>query len=372
MSRGSCGFTITSARVFDECYSHLQSAREAFQQIPPDIATSKSHIQFCTSTLFKHCDDVRSSLSDDNWKAWIKQARNHPLFSLILEGDLITRLAYQKLRGYAGDARLLDYLYYGVNIEDNLSDWEKFCTSVTFHNRPPFIVRQRAFFIGQWADKLARDVINSSNLGHIRVLSIASGHCREMFCSRQFLNGKINLTALDQDSQSIEHTKTELYERAKLPVNFINEPIAAIIKGKSELQSQGQIYDGIYSAGLFDYLNDKTGSMLITRLFKMLSPGGQLLIANVAGSLPGIGFMELQDWNLIYRDIAGMKLLLAGADLPSKQIQKQTFEISANCVYLTIQRSLGDTTVKQNSVSDELCAFTQFNTQSLSPMRARL
>ena len=45
-------------------------------------------------------------------------------------------------------------------------------------------------------------------------------------------------------------------------------------------------FDLVYSTGLFDYLRQPIGQRLVGNLFRMLRPGGRLLVANF---LPGIG-----------------------------------------------------------------------------------
>ena len=48
----------------------------------------------------------------------------------------------------------------------------------------------------------------------------------------------------------------------------------------------------IYSAGLFDYLSDRSFAALLGTLYEALAGGGQLLIGNVDVSNPTRYFME--------------------------------------------------------------------------------
>ena len=70
----------------------------------------------------------------------------------------------------------------------------------------------------------------------------------------------------------------------------------------------------IYSAGLFDYLEDRTFSRLVSVLFDALVPGGLVAVGNVAAHNPSRWLMEyFSEWFLIHRTPA--ELLRLAADL---------------------------------------------------------
>lgn len=58
----------------------------------------------------------------------------------------------------------------------------------------------------------------------------------------------------------------------------------------------------IYSAGLFDYLSDRTFRGLLGALYQALVPGGLLAIGNFSAGNPSRWMMEyFVDWFLIHR-----------------------------------------------------------------------
>ena len=63
--------------------------------------------------------ELRVRLPAEDWRTLGAQARRHPLHNLLLESPF-TRRAYEKPRGYAGDAGLMD-LIYGLAPAGNLS-----------------------------------------------------------------------------------------------------------------------------------------------------------------------------------------------------------------------------------------------------------
>ena len=80
------------------------------------------------------------------------------------------------------------------------------------------------------------------------------------------------------------------------------ETLAGTIRQLVAGKLQPGEFDLIYSTGLYGYLEQPIGQRVTTRLFDMLRPGGQLLIASFLTGLPECGYMEsFMDWQLIYR-----------------------------------------------------------------------
>ena len=76
--------------------------------------------------------------------------------------------------------------------------------------------------------------------------------------------------------------------------------------------------DLAYAAGLYDYLEADLARALTAALFRMLSPGGRLLIANFTPATYDAAFMEtFMDWRLIYRTPEEVRSL-AGSITPSE------------------------------------------------------
>ena len=60
--------------------------------------------------LFEGLRELRSAASTGEWPGLREQIQSHPVRALIHE-DPMTRRSFEKPRGYAGDAVLLDYIY---------------------------------------------------------------------------------------------------------------------------------------------------------------------------------------------------------------------------------------------------------------------
>jgi SAM-dependent methyltransferase len=73
-------------------------------------------------------------------------------------------------------------------------------------------------------------------------------------------------------------------------------------------------FDVVVAGGLFDYLDDRSATWLLTRLRRLLAPGGALCFTNLAPGNPYAGWLHhLADWRMIYRDEADVRRLLRAA-----------------------------------------------------------
>jgi extracellular factor (EF) 3-hydroxypalmitic acid methyl ester biosynthesis protein len=225
--------------------------------------------------------------------------RSHPLSQILLM-DPYARRAFEKPRGYAGDAVMLDYIYRPTHSSlDGLASVIHEATT-TLPNAKSILWRQ---------DYLAH-LINRTMISRetAEVLSVASGHMRELDRLRDITKDtNVRFTALDQDAASISEAQTTYREYAILGET---KSFASLIRERVVAKR----YDLIYSAGLFDYLQDSTAVALIKAMFARLEPGGVLSIANFTRDSHGRGFMAgFMDWCLIYRNEEDLRSLADAA-----------------------------------------------------------
>lgn len=74
-------------------------------------------------------------------------------------------------------------------------------------------------------------------------------------------------------------------------------------------------------------------------MFRLLSPGGELLITNYVPEIPDVGYMEcVMDWHLIYRNPEDMVEL--AALIPSDQVEQLSLstDVDRNLLYLGIRK----------------------------------
>jgi len=240
-------------------------------------------------------DNLRRTLPPDEWKNFCKtQATQRPLHKLLLH-DPYTRRAFEKPRGYAGDAVMLDYLYNCNRLIDSIENpIGKSVFYFTTHSDPGVAVRYRREYIAQLIDDIA-----SKAPVPVSILSISAGHVREAEISKAIQTKQIkHLMAYVQDEESLAVVKNQ-YEC----YNVI--PVLGKIKSLFQPQFSLGKFDFIYAAGLFDYLDQYTGTQLVKWMFDTLKEGGHLLVSNFREDVPNTlyrTYMEaFMHWFLVYR-----------------------------------------------------------------------
>jgi len=227
---------------------------------------------------------------------FIASVRKHPLFELCQQ-DPYTARAYQKPRGYAGDAVMMDYVYSGRPPEGTSPVGQQIFMATTRVPMGLSVLYRRSLLHSYINDHIAR---RSS----CRILSVASGHCREIEGSLLFEKGfDCEFVALDQDSDSMAAVARDF---AHPRLRIMIERVKTLVFDRLDIGK----FDLIYSAGLYDYLPDATAELLTSRLYSKLKPGGRLLIANFLPTCYGRGYLSaFMDWHLKYRTVDELRNL---------------------------------------------------------------
>jgi extracellular factor (EF) 3-hydroxypalmitic acid methyl ester biosynthesis protein len=260
----------------------------------------------------------------------VPDARRHELMTVMQECPF-TRHSYEKPRGYAGDALLIDYLYR----EDTVADRVKQATPAgraihDYWTSTPGAdgVRNRREIIGHLIDETA---VRSEEP---TIFSVACGHLREASRSTAVKDGKIKrFVVLDQDGQSLAFVKRALPD---LAVTTVNRSIRGIIAGKEHYGS----FDLIYASGLYDYLNARVARRLTANLFKMLRAEGALVVPNFLDTVANLASMEaFMDWRLICRDRAAIED--CAGELRNSTVASLDYfaESSGNIGFMVIRRT---------------------------------
>jgi SAM-dependent methyltransferase len=221
--------------------------------------------------------------------------RTHPLHGLCQQ-DPYTHRAATKPRGYAGDAVMMDFIYQGTPPQGTSALGSGIFAATT---------RASMGLSVQYRRQLLKSLIDDTavTLEAGRMLSVASGHCRELegsLVGTPLFQGEF--VAFDQDPASCAEVARA---QAGARVRVVNQGVRDLLSGPTAA-GLGD-FDLIYSAGLYDYLPETLARRLTARLLQMLRPGGRLLIANFVPSGSGRGYMELfMDWELVVRNEAAM------------------------------------------------------------------
>jgi len=279
--------------------------------------------------LFLGLRGLKLNASEDDWCDCVRSCRSHPLRSIIHE-DPFTYRAFSKPRGYAGDAKLLDFIY-GREEQWRPPETTRIGACVfDFTTMAPASegVRARRGFIADLIDRLAEE----SHKPHI--LSIAAGHLREASLCAAVKRRKIGrFVALDGDDLSLQEVQ-RCY--SYFGVETAEAKVRSLLTNRVSLGD----FDLVYSTGLFDYLQQSTGRRLVSNMFQMLRPGGRLVVANFLPGVRDIGYMEAyMDWTLVYRTRRDMIDLTM--EIPQSDICNATLfsEENQNIIFLEVIKS---------------------------------
>jgi extracellular factor (EF) 3-hydroxypalmitic acid methyl ester biosynthesis protein len=242
--------------------------------------------------------ELRTTSSPGSWRDVAEACRGHLLREL-LHQDPLTKRCYDKPRGYAGDASLIDLVYGLSYLPANTTPLGR--EIYRHHYAVPACesLRTRKQVVSDLIDRLAAEK------EHPAVLSVACGHIREAQSSTAVRQGRVGrFVGLDQDPESLEVVEREL---RPMGVEAVNGTVKMILQNRMPLGT----FDLVYAVGLYDYLPQPVAIALTARLWQLVKPGGTLLIPNLTPNVVEVGYMEAyMDWHMIYRDEAELEGVL--------------------------------------------------------------
>jgi SAM-dependent methyltransferase len=249
---------------------------------------------------------------------WTRQELDAFAYSL---GDAFSLQTIQgfvlrKPYGYAGDFEVIERLYLNYISSDNrLKKWDLFALS----RRSNQAVRNRkAYFIRFLKDRTR----TPSPRGGYRVLSVGSGPCREV---SEFLDAHsdrgVRFDCLDREPRASEYAKT-VCSRHLGRISFVTMDIFRF--------RSSETFDFIWSAGLFDYLEDRVFRLLLRRLWPRLAPGGELVVGNFSPKNPDKDYMTFGGWTLIHRTSEQLMALVSDSGLSNSSARVDCEEEGIN------------------------------------------
>jgi extracellular factor (EF) 3-hydroxypalmitic acid methyl ester biosynthesis protein len=237
------------------------------------------------------------------------------LHPLLLCSPFLYRTFHKPL-GYAGDYEMVNMM-----LRDPFEGGSLFAKNLNnaFLQSPPAIAhRNRITYLeGMLKDETER---NAKDGRRTRLLNLGCGPAREVenFLINEEISDLANFTLLDFNRETIDYTQRHLMQARTTagrvtPINFVERSVHQLLRqasgGDEELVWES--FDVVYCAGLFDYLSQRVCKRLIEVFYRLLKPGGLLVVTNVSVENPSQGVMEyIMEWNLIYRDDASMRDLV--------------------------------------------------------------
>lgn len=187
---------MTATQMTDaEPGSHVATASQLFlTQVAEQLTSGAVHEAMQNLILWLRCQKIAHPKGQ--WSALASDCLKHPIATL-LHQDPLTRRTFQKPKGYAGDATMLDLIY---SMEDDsfLPSFASPMTEAMFR----FTASAPASRAVCARRRIIADLIDqvSDQMACPRILSIAAGHLREAALSQALRDKRIKeLIALDQD-----------------------------------------------------------------------------------------------------------------------------------------------------------------------------
>ena len=265
------------------------------------------------------------------WAELAKAAQRHPIREHF-HADPFTRHSFEKPRGYAGDAELLDYIYLHPSIDPKIAAASELGRKLFGYSKtgaPCLAVKERRDILAREVDATA-----ARTGGGAEILAIAAGHLREAALSDALREGAVKRwVALDQDTLSVGAVA---HAYANCPaIEVIEGSVKGIMRGRYKLGE----FDLVYAAGIYDYLEYPIARLLTKRAVRMLKPGGSYLFANFSNEVDHASYMEtFMDWTLLQRSEADM-WEIAKASVDRNEVDIEVFHgENRNIIYARLTR----------------------------------
>jgi SAM-dependent methyltransferase len=250
-----------------------------------------------------------NNLADVKATSGLSQTELHSLWSEL--GDAMTPetmqgFAFTKPHGYSGDYEIIERIYQSrVSLKPELANWD-----IYFHAQAaPNAVRNRKRFFKHWLHSL--ETVHPGR--GISVLNLGSGSARDVF--EYFTENPSSGFVVD----CVDHDANANAFASKLCAPFpdrVNFFCANALRFHPP--SPPRI---VWSAGLFDYLNDNLFVLLLRRLWRTLEPSGELVLGYFCPANSTRAYMELiGEWFLTHRSQEDLLRLADIAGLPAKSV----------------------------------------------------
>lgn len=224
--------------------------------------------------------------------AWVQQE----ILPYILNAEVAKR-SYFKSRGHAGDYLSIEWISQNEASGDNTLG--VLLDRCLLDMPAARAVRNRRALLREEIAKIV-----TSKCGEpVGVTSLACGPARELLDVYAMLSDPrlVTSTLLDIDGQALQAVKekTDLLNLSPY-FKFHNANLILLAIGRHTIHIEPQ--DLVYSMGLIDYLNDKYVVLLLNYIYKILKPGGKVILGNFHPNNQNKALMDyILNWQLIHR-----------------------------------------------------------------------
>ncbi len=259
-------------------------------------------------------DGWLSQVADDIELGTVRRAELDALltqFGEVFQASTMQGFARCKPHGYAGDFEIIDRIYRCHTAADpQLANWDHY-----FHAQGASraVRNRKAYF-----HEVLTEVERAQPSGAIRVLNLASGPARDLYeYFSAYPDTRLVFSCVEQDEKAIAHARGLCRDH----LHRLEFQQKNVLRFRTS-----ERFDLIWSAGLFDYLNDRAFCLLLKRFYSCLNEGGQMIIGNFAPHNPTRRYMELiGDWHLLCRSASELRRLASscGVELDAVEVRQE-------------------------------------------------
>ena len=223
--------------------------------------------------------------------------------SQTLESGIMCHHSRTKPLGYAGDHLIIDMIYQHAVADTEVGR----LVDEFFHRQlsPTAVRNRKQFFIETFGDLCRRKNAPS-------VLDIACGPCRdvaEALVELGSLSDNAKFHCVDMDPRAISYAQKIVPPQKSRNIKWQATNAFRLKTDKK--------HDLVWSAGLFDYLDDRVAAFLLRKMWHATEYGGEVIIGNFHSSNPDRPWMEwCGDWHLIHRNEEEMLNICNQAGIP--------------------------------------------------------
>jgi len=295
----------------EQIYTEFEAFQELLQHIDESDPLKYKDV------FFKKIDTIAAQME----KSPRKKELRKEFFNLCSEIDssLMHGRTRGKPLGYAGDFQLIDWIYTRKTAESGPGK----LFDELFHSYEAAVsVRNRKEYFKTRCDQLAHQTNERFD-----VLNLGCGSCRDVLETYQTSSNGVNLFmhCVDNETQAVEYAHN-LIDGTDFAGQIKIEK-ANVLRIHTDRK-----YDLIWSAGLFDYLENRVISVLLKKIWRLLKDNGKIIFGNFSPKNPTRNGMELVgDWNLIHRSAEELIDICEKSGIPFSEIE---IESEANGINL--------------------------------------
>lgn len=249
--------------------------------------------------------------------------------------DTTQGFVFRRPYGYAGDFEVIDRIYTRFRSPvPHLAKWDDFSHS----RRSNRAVRNRKDYFIRMLAQCTTALTDGSSF---RVLNVGSGPARDV---KEFFDcypdSRVVIDCLDQERRAVAYART-------ICADYLDR--VSFVTANVFRYQPSHAYSLVWSAGLFDYLDDRAFQFLLKRLASYACPDGELVIGNFSPLNPDQNYMRFGGWHLNHRTAQDLMRILEASGIGYDQVTIDSEDEGIN-LFLRVHRP------RTSEMRDEECS----------------